>query len=950
MSAIGERTAWIEQLDVSDVQIDGLVRIAGYSPEGRPPEEVVAVEKAASYGAYAVFFEAEMQGRPSSPQAFVFVDDGPADSSEFAELHKRIWSWGGVPLLYRRIPGLVQLFRCAHKADFISASGDLVCKPVKTLNLASRIAASEAWWDAERLRNSTLWDDPVACKLLLSSSKSAHRRLVDAVGDLHTRLKDSGLLNARLRRRLLILSLLIAYLEERGALPADFFGQFTEGATRFFHVLADGPALVQLLRALEMRFNGHVFKIENEDRAALESSTELQGFSTLIEARVEAGGQLNLWALYSFRDLPVEVISHIYQLFVSDTDSSVYTPPSLVRLMLDEALSWQRLDRLIDRGELILDPACGSGVFLVEAYKRLVLHWRSRNGWAKPGVNVLRALIERLRGVDVEGGAIELAAFSLCLALCDALEPEDIRASVQLFPKLADRTLIESCFFEAREKARIDGPIGVVVGNPPFESALKTEGARRSYKRFTEALGAGADKQIAYLFLHEAMEMLAPGGTLSMLQQYNLIYNTSAAPVRTAFFTRWDVREILDFVSIRGLFSKGGADTKIVAVVAEANEPPKNRSILHAVFRRAGRADAEQGFDIDYYDLHWLPRSEVLAEPGPDIWRSGLLGGARSYSLVKRLKQYRTLKQHAAEHGWHVREGFVEGQKGVSRPADHLIGKPLLPSAALTLNGIDNSRITVVPDKPIEGPRSTELFTPPMLLVREHEDLPHAIWSRDYLTFKNQIVGFAQAAQDDLELVARWLKAESIALRAYAAGISTKLFTQKATNIAGADVLALPFPEDGDLDLSDNERIVAEDIVFRYRDFVRKGNESRLLREDASSALDDFARLFCKQIGTIYREKPLTPLTPRRWSGIVCHPFVFGSGSIDWDGEDTLHGKINALLHEQKGTSVSITRIARIYDGHFIFLLKPDRLRYWLRSVALRDSDDVLADLRAQGF
>lgn len=950
MFTVGERTVWIEQLDMNDVQIDGLVRIGGYKPEGRPPEEVVAMEKAASYGAYAVFFEAGSRGRPGAPQAFIFLGDGPADDPTFAELHKRIWSWGGVPLLYRRIPGMVQLFRCAHKADFVSNSGDLVCNPVKTLDLASRISAREAWWDSERLRNSTLWDDPTACKLLLSSSKSAHRRLVDAVGDLHGRLKKSGLLNARLRRRLLILSLLIAYLEERGALPADFFGLFREGATRFFHVLADGQALVQLLRALETRFNGHVFRIEDSDRLALESSAELQGFSTLIEAREEVDGQLNLWTLYSFRDLPVELISHIYQLFVSDTDSSVYTPPSLVRLMLDEALSWQRLDRLTDQGELILDPACGSGIFLVEAYKRLVLHWRSRNGWARPSVDVLRALMERLRGIDIERGAIELAAFSLCLALCDALEPEDIRASVQLFPRLTDRTLIESCFFEARELGRINGPIGVVVGNPPFESALKTEGAQRSYARFTEALGAGADKQVAYLFLHEAMELLAPGGVLSMLQQYNLIYNASAAPVRTAFFTRWDVREILDFVSIRGLFSKGGADTKIVAVIAEANEVPESRRILHAVFRRAGRADAEQGFDIDYYDLHWLPRSEVLIDPGPEIWRSGLLGGARTYGLVRRLKRYRTLKQHAAERGWNVCEGFVEGQKGVSQPADHLIGRPLLPSAALTLDGIDRNRITVVPDKPIERPRSAKLFTPPMLLVREHEDLQHAVWSTSYLTFKNQIVGFAQAERGDLDEVARWLKMESVPLRAYAAGISTKLFTQKATNIAGADVLALPFPENGDLELSDNERIIAEDIVFQYRDFIRKGSESRLLREDAGPALEGFARLFCKQIGAVYQDKPLVALPPRRWPGIVCHPFVFGNGTIDWEGEEALHGKIDALLREQKGTSVSVTRIARIYDGRFIFLLKPDRLRYWLRSVALRDSDDVLADLRAQGF
>jgi hypothetical protein len=33
-----------------------------------------------------------------------------------------------------------------------------------------------------------------------------------------------------------------------------------------------------------------------------------------------------------------------------------------------------------------------------------------------------------------------------------------------------------------------------------------------------------------------------------------------------------------------------------------------------------------------------------------------------------------------------------------------------------------------------------------------------------------------------------------------------------------------------------------------------------------------------------------------------------------------------------------------------VFLIKPDRLRYWLRSIALRDADESLADLRRMGF
>jgi hypothetical protein len=71
---------------------------------------------------------------------------------------------------------------------------------------------------------------------------------------------------------------------------------------------------------------------------------------------------------------------------------------------------------------------------------------------------------------------------------------------------------------------------------------------------------------------------------------------------------------------------------------------------------------------------------------------------------------------------------------------------------------------------------------------------------------------------------------------------------------------------------------------------------------------------------------------------------------VDWEGADQLRNKLDVLLHEQKGTSLHITRIARIYDGNFMFLLKPDTLRYWLRSVALRDADEALSDLRSQGF
>lgn len=942
---------WLRALSLEDTPaVDGLVLVSSYDPDGRPPEEVAMMERAHSYAAHAVFFEAERHGRPPVAQAFIFLSTGPAEDADFAQLHKRMWSWGGVPLIYRKSPGLVQLFRCAHKPDFAASDGVPVCRPVKTLKLAAKVAAAEAWWSAAQLRNGTLWDNPAVCDLMMSSTKSAHRRLVEAVRKLNKDLSDEGLLSAGLRRRLLILSLLIAYLEERKVLLPDFFEHHLPGSCRFFEVLSNGPALVAMLGDLESRFNGHIFSLNDAERSSLANSPHMARFARLVEAHEETDGQLTFWQLYSFRDLPVELISHIYQLFVSDVDSSVYTPPALVRLILEEALSWERLDRLIERDEVILDPACGSGVFLVEAYKRLVLHWRSRRKWSRPGVEDLRGLLMRVHGVDLERGAVELAAFSLCLALCDALEPEEIRASVKLFPGLDGVTIHHSCFFAAKEQRLLAPRIGVVVGNPPFVSKLSTPGAERSAVHYEEEHGALPDKQLAYLFLHEAMQLVAEGGILSMLQQYGFLYNQKSAGFRDTFLDRWDVREILDFVSVRGLFQKGGADTKVVVVVAVAEPPKPNGRILHAVFRRTGRADAEQGFDIDYYDLHWMPRSLILRNPV--AWRANLLGGGRVYGFVERLQRYPTLADHADRMRWDYGEGFIEGAQGVDKAADHITGKALIPPSALTVHGIDETKIGIMSAKPIEGPRTPALFTPPFLIVRKHGDLGHAVWAQSYLTYKSEIVGFAagRAGRSGLDEVAQWLDRESTALRAFAAVTSTRMFTRKATALSGADIKALPYPVEGSLDLSENESILAQDIVHYQRDLVRLGDDSEVLRRFAGEGLEAFAACYAAQISTVYSDISFRSLEPQYWPGVICYPFVFGDGEVDWEGAADLHGKIDVLLREQRGSRLSITRIARIYDDRFVFLLKPDRLRYWLRSVALRDADETLSDLRQQGY
>lgn len=933
--------------DAADPIVDGIIRVDNFVTASQPPEVVAVLEKALQYGAHSVFFEAARNGRAPVAQAFIFLAGG-LDDAAFAHLHKRLWSWGGVPLLYRVALGQIQLFRCAHKPDFADPSGAPICNPVRTLELGAAVASADGWWDRERLRNGTLWDDPSACELMLSPHGSSHRKLVDTVRALHLELSAENLLDANLRRRLLILSLLIAYLEERGVLEADYFDTFLPGATRFFEVLGNGPALVKLLAALEDRFNGHVFTLPVDQRRALETSGELGRYARLIEGYEDTGGQMSLWRLYSFRDLPIELISNIYQLFVKDAASSVYTPPALVRAILEEVLSWERLDRIMESDAVILDPACGSGVFLVETYKRLVLHWRSKNAWAKPGVEELRPLLQRVHGVDLEVGAVELAAFSLCLALCDALEPEKIRSSVKLFPPLAGVSLHHSCFFEAKAEGLIGAPVGAVIGNPPFASTLTTPGAQRAYAAYKAEHGQLADRQLAYLFLHEATAILEEGGLIGMIGPSGFLYNHHAFSFRRHFFSKWRVREILDFVSIRGLFKKGGADPKIVVIVAQASAPV-GEPVLHAVFRRNGRAAAEQGFDIDYYDLYWLGAEH--AANSPHVWRADLMGGPRVLKLVERLSSLPSLGEFVRDRGWEVGEGYIAGRQGSSGDAAHLEGKPLLETTALSTDGLDMAGIGVVPPGPIIRPRTAARFMAPLLLVKEHEDLPHALWEDGFLAYKHEIFGIAapKASAAALRRVDEWLNRESVALRAYVASTSPRLFSQRATAILADDILALPYTPEGGLDLSENEKIVVEDLVEFQRDYIRLGAKSKLMAVPTSAELGAFDTSLVAQLGAIYPNAALKALPAYAWPGAICRAYVLGEGQVDWTGADDLRGKLDSLLMDVSGAGVKMTRVARLYDDRFIFLLKPDRLRFWTRSIALRDADDILADLRTQG-
>lgn len=942
-------------VDAGLVAVGDSARVAKLSADTRG----ILKKAEEQFGATHVFFRSR-PGRPSVPEALVFDDESNHSSrsnEHFAELHRRLWSWGAVPLVYRRLPGRVDIFRCAHKPDFDTKKGIPQYAPhdsIQLINTAAEITAQleeKPWWDMRRLANGTLWDDRTIAQQFLSDA-SAHKTILGHVEALEKQLEEESRLAANLRRRLLIISLLVAYLEDREVfkLESDFFARFKPGAKKFFHVLSDAEALIKLLHYLETeRFNGNVFSLDEDEKEQLRQTPYLKKFAEVIEGVTEPGGQQTLWRLYSFHDLPVELISHIYQLFVEDKTTCVYTPPFLARLMLEEALSMDRMDRLEEHNEIVFDPACGSGIFLVEAFKRLVLHWRKNNDWECPSVEVLRKLMQRVGGTDVDRYAVELAAFSLCLAMCEELPEEAIFKTRKLFPTLKGKTLIETCFFKQARECKLPRNIGVAVGNPPFGSASKVGTTEAAYKEYLAAHGNQSlpDRQSAYLFLHHCMEALVPDGLICLIQKDNFLYNRRSIGFRRAIFERWNVRQILDFTPIRGMFLK---DPKVVVIMAEANPPQPKRSILHAIFRRTVHTQAELSFELDYYDMHWLPRHVAMTQDF--VWRCNLFGGGRTVSLVGRLKKLPTLKGYVKSQGWDYGEGFILGRPKNKDVAGFLFNQPVVPAKAILSDGsVDRSLIVMQTEKCFYYPTRASLYEAPLILIAQTDELPTAYWEHGALTYGQRILGISGAngnTKGHLDLFLRIRKSSSL-FKSWLSLTSCDAGIKQATTLQKADVDNLPFPPDeADLDLTENDHIILNDAFDHYRDFQRLGDAADMMREAQAQDHQEFGRVFTRQINAVH--KKLRPVPVKSWAGVSCQPFIFGKEEPDWTDAESLNNKLSKILRAKKSPSLTTVRILRIFDGPFIFLIKPNRLRYWLKSIALRDADEALADLRALGF
>jgi type I restriction-modification system DNA methylase subunit len=901
----------------------------------RSAHETVSLISAQKCEADYVYFRRFDAGRPSLPQVYIYDNTNVSYSdAKIAELHRKVWNRGEAPLMYVFSRTSVNIFSCVRGPDFLSETGILKYNPAKTLLLASAVQAELDRFSGQILDSGAFWDNPDNDKLI-NKNKAAHQSLVTAIKDFDKALSADNILPAKFGRRLLILCILVKYLEDRKVFPSNYFKKIRSNANHFFDVLKDADATIGLFEDLEKRFNGDVFILTESEKQAI-TTESLQRFATVIEGKT-LGLQMHFWELYSFEDIPVEVISYIYQNFVTG-NGAVYTPHFLVDLLLNESMPLEKLQESFK----VFDPACGSGVFLVGAYKRLINAWRYRNGWKEPEIKTLKTLLmENIYGVDLESMAVELTAFSLLLALCDALQPNVIWNKLR-FEKLKTNNIRQCDFFSCDVIPHFD----LLIGNPPFESKLTTV-ANAVNKGYEKERGVLPDKQFSYLFAEHGLKFLKSGGKLCLIMPHGILYNTGTENFRKHLFSSWHLEEVLDFISIRGLFES--ADVKVCALIMQNIKPDYDKPVAHITFRRNRNTHEQLSFEIDHYDVNYISRDLAISDRL--IWRANLLGGARVYAITERISKLRNLNDFIQSKRWEFGEGFITTEKKDDNGAPFITGKRHLPTKAFTEAGIDESELIICKNENFATSHSEKRYTPPMILIKEHNTFPVAFWEKEYLTFRNSIISISGAKSSELRTLFGALQKYHRDYRFFLIILGSRAMVGKATSVLKQDIDDLPYPENPeDIQLSKYEQIIRDDILDYMEDFIRLGHKSTLLTMAASNgkALGQFGEIYCEVLAPVY--KSIMPYEPIVMRNMICYPFYFGKKpEIDFGNPEKFEKYLNNLVQRQHCPSLQISRIVRLYEGNVIYLIKPNKLRYWTRSIAIRDADETFAELRTQG-
>jgi hypothetical protein len=975
--------------------LEGLRRVlsaTGYLPDGQPaPGLCIGSDAAPSQHRRRFIPDALWRSRAALTVYFKFEHEFP-DELVISRWRREIWNEGFAPLLWVISPSRIDLYngfgtplneRDAQKHLIRTFSNiDAALRELDTLAGRLSMMTGQFWAEVPTVDRKTSVDQK-----LLSDVSFLERDLVDA--DL-----------ARSAAQALIGRVIFAqYLVDRGIVTATRLKRLC-GHDALPPILRERNATERLFGWLSDNFNGDMFPPASVKTTP--AARHLKRVAEFLEATDPESGQKSFFP-YQFDLIPVELISSIYEQFAhaapkSEARDAVssgvhYTRLSLVSLVLDEVMNG------LTGKESVLDLTCGSGVFLVEALRRLV-QLKSRT---EPLTReLIRAILyKQVFGVDVSEAAIRVAAFSLYLAALE-LDPDPQPPHALKFQPLIGKTLlvgdartVEQAGHGAAALMMRNGvkKFDLIVGNPPwtFRGRAGTEARRKTQIAGTpvQPRGEGLDFVVrAAEFSHEQTRF---GLILSAMP----FFSRSATGIAAAL----NVMRLLAPVTLVNLSNLSGwlfATASMPAVVLFArhrSQPADQVTVVQIPWTADGART--QSFEISPTDIVSLSQTQI--EERPFRLKVASVGRRRDLLLIDSLCSSHLALGTQLEHlGLAFADGLTRGKPtNQTRDARALKGLEILEAQDMHLFSVPEELDRFSLAK-AQWPRARETYRAPLLIVKEmvahNGRLAVAVSDRDLVYTDGYFgVSFAKFGHPLAHLLAAVLGSSfaswfflmtssefgvwkrKLLIRDVSAlpipGLEQSLSTEAGKQLLRMEkLLRQSNPETYDLaalddavfelyDIGREEQIVIRDGLVRACWQWQSGRLNSVSAADVRSDITNYATIFLSAISgwlSARKQKHMRAevfeLRSRDPLRVVRFVLVDGPGDSRVDiltpqaDLSQILDQIGKRLKVRLSTALSGMRELRIHGRHEVVIIKPSARRYWMGVAALEDADAVVAE------
>lgn len=546
--------------------------------------------------------------KKAGAEKIFFIDNNPVvifakcnnTKKEQINCFNRLWSLARPRILFLECEGNLSVIDLAQKPIPVNAEN----KELKSLETICRIKDV-----AEKLQ--AYHRDNIESGKVFEQSRFGdlkHRADQSLIADLKAvrkELIDAGLNNDRIKyaHALIGRSIFIRYLEDRKILTEDYFKKvarqkagwtdlikdpssrdkfdFSEIHALYPKVLQNKEFTYTLFKSLSKDFNGDMFPdVEKEEQHV--QLKHLKIIQDLLYGDVGIQKKLFFFS-YKFEIIPLDLISAIYEEFYHSSsneadkkskarqDGAFYTPPVLAEFVLSRVLTVEELKKK----PKVLDPACGSGIFLVEAFRRMVRYaWKEKK--ASLDFDELKEILgNQISGIEINEEAARITTFSLYLAMLHYLDPPSILGHIRNGNKLPNLLVSEdnsqnhynsiqvgNAFSVCKETL---GKIDVLIGNPPWgapgnNADIATKERQKVMLDWcTSKSHPIGDKEPSQAFLWRALEFLKDGGRCALLTSHGVLFKHGATTqaFRNEWMSKVCLNEVFNFTHVRKFFFKG---------------------------------------------------------------------------------------------------------------------------------------------------------------------------------------------------------------------------------------------------------------------------------------------------------------------------------------------------------------------------------------------------------